>query len=121
MASSVIKARPTEIYIASKITYKLSDGDSYVNAFYDPITRTVTGSIQVRNASAFTQNDNMFEIDEAYRPATNYGIPMMVKSGGNWYSYHGQFRSDGGIRQSLSSTATDVYGSFHYSLVHRTS
>ena len=115
MASGTIQVAERPAYITPKITYALPDGIGLMTAIYDPIGRTVVGNFYVRGATAFNQSKDMFQIPEAYRPYTNYGASMLVKtSSGDILFGLGTIRSDGGVRQTLAQTAVDVYCSFFY-------
>lgn len=118
MASGTIAMRPRPFNITNSLHYQLPDGQGNAAAFYDPITKMVSGFMSVRNASVFNQQTAIFSIDEPYRPYTNYGMPMMIfyNDGTNAgvQSYQGVFRMDGDVRQSLTSSATGIYCAFQY-------
>jgi len=111
---SFVGVESNVVDISSSFTNSLSSGTFSAFALYHPMTRMVTGSISLYNATAFNTSTNFASVASAYRPSSNITIPMIVTTSTGSTPYRGTIYSGGGIRQSMSGSATGVYFSFAY-------
>jgi len=118
VASGTIEIRTLPIDISNQFNYLGSSEQHFAKVLYDPITKTVTGTISCRNETAFNTGITIFTVNSGYRPASDQIVPMIVEgSNGNYGLFRGTIFANGNIRQIFTSTATGLYCSFTYKTV----
>lgn len=115
------KAQSEAIDIKDKfvLNNSISTDISLVRAWYHPAARTVEGTIMCTCASGQTVNASTYYYtisDSAYRPASELTFGGIIR-GNDRTTLSLQrcyIKTDGGIRQNLTSTSTGIYFSFEY-------
>lgn len=102
------------------LTNTLSTDINLVRAWYHPASKTVSGTILCTCASGQTVNTSTYyyTIDSAYRPASELTFGSLIR-GNDRTTLTLQrcyIKTDGGIRQNLTSTSTGIYFSFEYKI-----
>ena len=100
------------------LTNSISTDINLVRAWYHPASKTVSGTILCTCASGQTVNTSTYyyTIDSAYRPASELTFGGLIR-GSDRTTLTLQrcyIKTDGGIRQNLTSTSTGIYFSFEY-------
>lgn len=100
------------------LTNSISTDINLVRAWYHPASKTVSGTILCTCASGQTVNTSTYyyTIDSAYRPASELTFGSLIR-GSDRTTLTLQrcyIKTDGGIRQNLTSTSTGIYFSFEY-------
>ena len=102
------------------LTNSISADINLVRAWYHPASKTVSGTILCTCASGQTVNTSTYyyTIDSAYRPASELTFGSLIR-GNDRTTLTLQrcyIKTDGGIRQNLTSTSTGIYFSFEYKI-----
>lgn len=91
-------------------------GDFFCRAYYNTGTKRVSGMVSVNSTTAIGTGINFMNIGADYRPSSNMGFPMLIRTTTGTLPYVGYMNSAGTTTQTASNNTTGVYFYFEYYL-----